>query len=92
MRTSIRTKTVEYTVYIAKDGKEFTDPKDCENHEKELDGIRKKCERCNGNGYINKRYIEPYEHWEGGMGGYWESDTCPECKGKGYLEKVTKWE
>lgn len=39
MRTETRERTVvqEYNVYIAKDGKEFTDKDKCENYEKILD-------------------------------------------------------
>ena len=92
MKTVTRQKVVDYEVYIAKDGKEFTSKTDCENHEKVLNGERKECTNCGGTGYVNRRYIEPYEHWEGQMGGYWESDKCPKCNGKGYLEKKTVWE
>lgn len=94
MRTETRKRTVvqEYNVYIAKDGKEFTYKDDCENYEKMLNGERKVCPKCGGKRYVNERYIKPYDHWEGQMGGYWEHDTCPMCNGKGYLEKTTKWE
>lgn len=94
MRTDIRTKQVTetYKVYIAKDGKEFHDEEDCIHHEKILDGTRIVCPRCNGDGYINGRYIEPYDHWEGKMGGYYDCDKCPKCNGKGYLEKKVIWE
>ena len=36
MKTEVRTKTVVYNVYIAKDGKEFTSEEECINHEKYL--------------------------------------------------------
>ncbi len=94
MKVDQRKRTVvqEYNVYIAKDGKEFTSEKECINHEKILDGTRIVCPKCGGKGYIHEKWIEPYEHWDGPMGGYYERDECKHCGGKGYLDKKITWE
>ena len=92
MEREVRTKTVEYDVYVAKDGKEFTSEEECINHEKILDGTRIICPSCGGKGGWTGKWIEPYEHWDGTMGGYYEHHTCTKCKGKGYLDKKITWE
>ena len=94
MRTETRqeTKIVEYKVYIAKDGKEFRSEDECVNHEKILDGTRIVCPSCGGKkGYYGK-YIPPYKHWDGDMGGYSPWYPCEKCGGKGYLDKKITWE
>ena len=48
------------------------------------------CPECHGRKGWQGKYIEPYDHWDGPMGGYYEWHECPRCKGKGYLEQ--KWE
>ena len=96
MRPEQRERIVveKYTVYIAKDGKEFICKDDCERYEKKLNGELKECSRCHGTGKINE-HLEQY--FDGGMYGdheyhtYWKSDKCPECNGKGYLEKKVIW-
>lgn len=90
--TRQRTVVQDYNVYIAKDGKEFTSESECINHEKILDGTRVVCPECKGKKGWQGKWIEPYEHWDGPMGGYYEWNTCPKCKGKGYLEKKVSWE
>lgn len=92
MRIEERQKIVTYKVYVAKDGKEFPSEEDCRNHEKELNGERKKCERCNGTGYINYRMEKLLNEMTCQMEDVELSDICPVCHGKKYLEKVTKWE
>lgn len=92
METEIRTKTVKYKVYVAKDGKEFTSEDECINHEKILNGTRIICPSCGGKGGWRGKWIEPYDHWDGPMGGYYEHHTCEKCKGKGYLDKKVTWE
>ena len=97
MITVNKTRTVvqEYKVYVAKDGKEFTSEEECINHEKFIDGERITCSICGGKGRINER-TERY--FDGGMYGDHqyhsrvESDECPRCKGKGYLDKKVTWE
>lgn len=87
--------TIFETKYIAKDGKEFPTESLCLFHEKELDGLVKVCPRCNGKGRINEHEAHlcgadavgyTYE-----QNTYISSDPCPDCHGKGYLEKVTEW-
>ena len=94
MRTDIRTKQVTetYKVYVAKDGKEFKYEEDCINHEKILDGTRIVCPECHGEGSWKTDYVPEYDHWDGKMGGYWNYQKCPRCKGKGYLDKKVTWE
>lgn len=94
MKKVTRTRTVvqEYNVYIAKDGKEFTSEEECIHHEKILDGTRVECPNCHGKGGWQGKWIEPYQHWDGPMGGYYEWHTCSKCNGKGYLEKKVTWE
>lgn len=97
MITVNKTRTVvqEYKVYVAKDGVEFTSQEECINHEKFIDGERITCSNCGGRGRINER-TERY--FDGGMYGDHkyhsrvESDTCPICNGKGYLDKKVTWE
>ena len=92
METKVRTKTVEYKVYVAKDGKEFTSEEECISHEKILDGTRIICPSCGGKGGWQGKWIEPYDHWDGPMGGYYEHHICERCQGKGYLDKKITWE
>ena len=93
MRTETRQKLVDYTVYVAKDGKEFATRDLCEAHEEELDGIRKVCPTCNGIGYFQGRWVEPgYDPGLGPIEGHYEHNTCPTCNGKGYLKKKVSWE
>ena len=94
MRTDIRTKQVTetYKVYVAKDGKEFKYEEDCINHEKIFDGTRIVCPECHGEGLWKTDYVPEYDHWDGKMGGYWNYQKCPRCKGKGYLDKKVTWE
>ena len=93
MKKEVRTKTVQYNVYIAKDGKEFTSSKECKHHEMILDGTRKVCPECNGKGVVREEY--EYDNYHTGVP---ETSvifpTCIKCNGKGYLEKKIKevWE
>lgn len=92
MKEITRQKTVDYKVYVAKDGQEFTSLEDCQHHEKILDGTRIVCPECHGNGRWQTGYVPEHEHWEGTMGGYCTYETCPKCGGKGWLEKKVTWE
>jgi len=93
MRKEIRQKTVQYNVYIAKDGKEFTSSKECKHYEMILDGTRKVCPECHGKGVVMEEY--EYDNYHTGVP---ETSvifpTCTKCNGKGYLEKKIKevWE
>ena len=92
MRKETRQKTVTYDVYVANDGEEFSTEEECVGHEKMLSGERKICPECHGQGWVYGRYIPPYDHWDGPMGGYHETHKCEKCNGKGYLEKKVTWE
>lgn len=91
MRTEIRQKRVDYKVYIAKDGKEFTSESECEHHEKMLSGERKECPTCHGKGYINERTYKALNELTYHFEDVPTSDRCPTCDGKGYLEKTITW-
>ena len=93
MKTEIRTKTVEYKVYIAKDGKEFKSSKECKHHEMILDRKRIICPECHGEGKI--AVVEEYDNYHTGAPERTTIyPTCTKCNGKGYLEKKIKevWE
>ena len=93
MRIVKRQKTVEYDVYVAKDGQEFTSEELCIDHEKYLDGDKKICPSCGGKGYHQGKWVEPYDNYDiGHVEGHYVHDTCETCKGKGYLEKKVTWE
>lgn len=94
----IETELVERKKYIAKDGKVFYDYDACEAYEEDIrkreNGDRKTCPKCHGSGRIDGHYEKIFD---GGMYGDHEyHDTyidkeCPECGGKGYLERKTVW-
>ena len=93
MKKEVRTTTVEYNVYIAKDGKEFNSPEECENYEMILDGTRIVCPKCNGKGKIATK--EKYDNYHTGAPEiYTIYPICKKCNGKGYLEKkiIEVWE
>jgi hypothetical protein len=90
MYTRKKPVTVEREYYYADDGKEFTSEDACRDYELRKAGLRKECPECHGRKGWQGKYIEPYDHWDGPMGGYYEWHECPRCKGKGYLEQ--KWE
>ena len=92
MKEVTRQKTVDYKVYVAKDGQEFTSLEDCQHHEKILDGTRIVCPECHGKGRWQTDYVPEHEHQESTMGGYWNYKTCSKCGGKGWLEKKVTWE
>ena len=90
-------ETREVEKYKTSDGKIFNFKQQAEDHQKILDGLRKKCPTCNGEGILNERseygWIE--DGWAPGSGSYGYkqiSDTCNNCNGKGFLEKKTSWE
>jgi hypothetical protein len=90
MYTRKKPVTVEREYYYADDGKEFTSEDACRDYELRKAGLRKECPECHGRKGWQGKYIEPYDHWDGPMGGYYEWHECKRCKGKGYLEQ--KWE
>ena len=90
MYTRKKPVTVEREYYYADDGKEFTSEDACRDYELRKAGLRKECPECHGRKGWQGKYIEPYDHWDGPMGGYYEWHECPRCKCKGYLEQ--KWE
>ena len=90
MYTRKKPVTVEREYYYADDGKEFTREDACRDYELRKAGLRKECPECHGRKGWQGKYIEPYDHWDGPMGGYYEWHECKRCKGKGYLEQ--KWE
>jgi DnaJ-class molecular chaperone len=91
MRVEARAKQVIYKVYIADDGQEFDNKKDCVFHDKLVHGEIKICEHCNGKGYFIEEYEDDNYH-TGAPETYTRQVDCEHCKGKGYLEKKTVWE
>lgn len=91
MKKEIRTKTVEYPVYITDDGKEFDRKQDAVIHEKLLSGEIKECPECHGKGQVLEE--QEYDNYHTGVP---EKSTffvtCTRCNGKGYLEKKVTWE
>lgn len=91
MRTEQRANTIYETIYITVDNREFSKKTDAEYHEKELNGSIKNCIRCCGKGEINGSYKTSYDPMCPTLQQYWWADKCPECNGKGYLEKTVEW-
>ena len=91
MKIVKRQKTVEYNFYIAYDGKEFDNKKDCIFHDRLVNGEIKICEECKGKGYFIEEYEDDNYH-TGAPETYTRHVDCKCCKGKGYLEKKTVWE
>lgn len=91
MTTATRQKLVDYTVYIAKDGKEFDSEHKCEDYELRQKGERITCPCCYGRGSFSlgvhnvlNELTYKYEPVE-------QRETCPKCGGKGYLDKTVTW-
>lgn len=94
MKEITKSKTVFYTVYQTSDGKEFEDKQEALLHENILNGKKKKCDKCNGKGYVNERWEDEYvlktgEHFASEKMSQHKFDICPNCKGRKYLE--LKW-
>lgn len=91
----VKTRLVEQKYFVAFDGKEFGSMRECQEYEDHLkrikEGTRIICPSCGGKGGFQGKWIEPYEHWDGPMGGYYEWTTCKKCGGKGYLDKHEEW-
>ena len=84
-------KTVHVNKYVAFDGHEFDTYSQCDDYEKRKRGVRITCSLCNGQGYISKgshqvlnELTYQYETVE-------YTNSCPKCKGKGYLDRVEMW-
>ncbi len=91
MKEETRTKTVEYKVYIAEDGKKFSKKTNCELHEKFLHGDAKECPECHGSSEACER-IKDTNYHTGAPEVYTHFYKCPKCHGKGYLIKKIKTE
>ena len=59
MRKEIRQKIVDYKVYIADDGEEFSSKKKCIIHERLVSGEIKVCPCCHGEGRTPMRMLSP---------------------------------
>lgn len=90
MRTEQRTKNIEYTVYIADDGVEYENEKDCKFHDRLVHDEIKTCDKCKGTGKISEEQWDENYH-TGVPEKFTVYNTCPCCKGKGYLEKKIVW-
>lgn len=89
IREETRTKTIEYKVYIASDGQEFTSKKECQHYQDVLLGKVKTCPTCNGKGKLYKE-IDDENYHTGAPEKTTIWYTCPDCGGKGYLTKKVK--
>lgn len=88
----IETRQIEQHIYISFDGKEFLNERDCIHHEKIENGERKNCLTCSGTGEVTRDNDGGDGRAFGSMSSpsFWQ-EKCPECIGKGYLEKQTVW-
>ena len=93
MKLETKTKTIEYEVYIAEDGKEFESEGECKLYEKKLAGDVKDCPDCNGRGWILIDILNEDYHTGAQIINH-DSKICKTCMGKGYLVKKIKevWE
>jgi hypothetical protein len=95
MKTHTRTKMVhtEYLEYETSDGRMFTDKDKATHHQAILDGKRKSCSSCSGEGkittYVEESVLKSGEHFASGTETVQKSRLCTVCNGKGYLE--LKW-
>lgn len=91
MKIVYKNRTITEIVFVSSDGKEFQSEQACQEHEEYIDGTRKTCEKCNGTGRVNRRIEKTFDEMLVKMVDVEYSDPCPNCKGKGYLEKITEW-
>lgn len=93
MKKETRKKLVNYDVFIADDGKEFNNKKECRQYERLKNGEIKECPDCKGTGKILVEEHDENYH-TGAPETYICHVTCKKCNGKGYLEKKIKvcWE
>ena len=90
MKKVVKQKTVDYAVYVAEDGKEFTDKNECRLHERKLNGEIIECPNCHGEGRTTES-IEYEDHHTGVLRNSIIKPTCRTCGGRGYLEKTVTW-
>ena len=90
------TKDVKYVaikkVYISDDGKEFDTESECIDYEKRKNGTRKTCQKCNGRGQVREYQRRDWDPGWGHNELITDHDTCPDCHGRGYLDKKEVWE
>lgn len=87
-----RTVTVNVNKYIAFDGKEFDNEKDCDNYERIKNGTRIICPQCQGKGGWEGEFVPAYDNYDiGHVDGHRKWESCSKCHGKGYLDKKVTW-
>ena len=93
MKKEIRTKTIEYEVFISDDGTEFDNKQDAIHHDKIINGEIKECPDCKGLGWVLID-IDDEDYHTGAPIVRHDSHRCDTCMGKGYIEKKIKevWE
>lgn len=89
MEKKVIRRTIEDTIYVAFDGREFRSESECLAHEKHVKEVQKhtRCPKCFGEGRIMVHktvFVEPMDR-DRDNGERYESETCPLCKGKGYI-------
>lgn len=76
------------TKYQSDDGKMLFDTQEqCIDYEERMNGNRKTCEKCHGNGYIVYGMRTEQDRYTNDFVTIDLKDTCPMCKGKDYLDK-----
>ena len=81
------------TKYQSDDCKMLFDTEEqCIDYEERMNGNRKTCTKCHGNGYIVYGERVEQDIFTNDFVTIELKDTCPVCKGKGYLNKKIIWE
>ena len=77
--------------YKAIDGTMFDSIEDCLRYERTLNVKKRKCDKCNGVGFVMGRWVEPFDNYDiGHIEGHHEWDLCPKCNGERYITIIAK--
>lgn len=69
---------VQVEKYQTEDGRIFDSAKQAEHHERIISGVRRICPKCNGTQQVPDEEFRRYY-------------ACPDCDGRGYVEKQEVW-
>lgn len=70
--------TVQVEKYQTEDGRIFDSAKQAEHHERIISGMRRICPKCNGTQQVPDEEFRRFY-------------ACPDCDGRGYVEKQEVW-